>query len=122
MHGIPVEQVYFHEVGANEIGLPLQRKAEAQHRSVEEVALAILASALEADQAFPTPEQVVAKIQATPPNPQSLRPASGSLAEALRTAPQDPDFDLATWQQAWAALEAEMSATTRANDLAERSE
>src|SRR4051812_13796900 len=45
----------------NEIELPLQRKAEAEHRSVEEVALAILATALEADQAFPTPQQVVAK-------------------------------------------------------------
>ena len=37
-----------------------------------------------AEEAFPTPEDVVAKIQATPPNSRTVRPARGSLAEALR--------------------------------------
>ena len=68
---------------------------------------------------FPTPEEVVAKIQATPPSPGSLQPASGSLAEALRHAPENPDFDLAIWNQAWTDVEAEMRSITRANNVAE---
>ena len=101
------------------IVMSLQRRAEVEHRSIEELAVDILANALEADDSFPTPEEVVARIQATPPNPSSIRLASGSLAEALRNAPEDPDFDLAAWQRQWAAVEAEMKAITRANDAAE---
>jgi len=41
------------------------------------------------------------------------------LAEALRNAPEDPDFDLAEWTAQWQAVEAEMKAITRANDVAE---
>lgn len=67
----------------------------------------------------PTPEGVVARIQATPPNPRSIRAASGSLAAALRDAPPAPEFDLGAWQNEWAAVEAEIRATTRANDIAE---
>ena len=66
------------------------------------------------EQIFPTPEDVVAKIQAIPPNPHSIRLARGSLAEALRTAPEDPDFDLATWEREWAEVEAEIKAMARA--------
>jgi hypothetical protein len=50
---------------------------------------------------------VVAKIKAAPPNPAAIRPATSSLAEALRQAPSDPDFDLDTWTEEWAAIEAE---------------
>lgn len=103
----------------HEIHVQLQRKAEAQHRSLEEVALEILGDALGMKGTFLSPEEVVAKIQATPPNSRSIRPASGSLAEALRNAPSDPDFDLATWNRKWAAAEAEMKAITRANEIAE---
>jgi hypothetical protein len=41
------------------------------------------------------------------------------LAEALRHAPDDPDFDLAAWNREWAAVEGELQTVTRANDLAE---
>jgi len=61
----------------------------------------------------------VAKIRAMPPNPHGIRPAAGSLAEALRNAPDDPDFDLASWSREWAAVEAEMKAMARADDIAE---
>lgn len=91
-----------------ELETQLQRKAQAQNRLVEELALDLLTEALEVEEDFPTPEQVVARIQATPPNPHSIRPASGSLAEALRDAPNDPNFDLVLWEREWAAVEAEI--------------
>jgi len=103
----------------NEIEIQLQRRAETQRVSVEELALGILGNALETKELFPTPEEVVARIQATPPDPHSIRPAGGSLAEALRNAPDNPDFDLAAWNREWAVVQAEMKAMTRANDMAE---
>ncbi len=67
------------------------------------------------------PEMIalVEQIKAEPPNPAAIRPATGSLAEALQNAPEDPDFDLETWTRQWAAVEAEMKAIDRANDIAE---
>jgi plasmid stability protein len=103
----------------DKIEAKLRRKAKAKRLSVEELALAILNGALEAEEAYAEPEEVVMKIQATPPNPRSIRPATGSLVEALRDAPEDPDFDLASWNRSWAAVEADMKAITRANDIAE---
>ncbi len=73
----------------------------------------------EADDAWPTLAEVVAEIRALPPNPAAIRPATGSLAEALANSPHDPDFNLATWQRAWAKIEAEMKAINRANEIAE---
>lgn len=95
----------------------LQQQAEAQHRSVEDIALSILNDALEPAPVFPTVEDVVAKIKATPRNPDSTRPAAGSLADALRKAPSSPDFDLAQWNKDWEAVEAEMRAITHADDV-----
>ena len=67
------------------------------------------------------PEMIalVERIKATPPNPATIRPATGSLAEALQNAPENPDFDLETWTRQWDAVEAEMKAIDRANDIAE---
>lgn len=67
------------------------------------------------------PEMIalVAEIKATPPNPTAVRPATGSLAEALQNAPEDPDFDLESWMQQWDAIEAEIKAIDRADDIAE---
>jgi plasmid stability protein len=103
----------------HEIERKLQRKAEKERRSMEQVILDLLTNALENDSASPSPEEVVARIQAAPPAPGSFRPASGSLADALRNAPDDPAFDLATWNQSWLNIEAEMRAMTRANSVAE---
>jgi hypothetical protein len=97
----------------------LKREAEKKQLSLEEFILDLLADALETETPSLTPEEVVARIKVTPGNPFSLRPASGSLAEALRQAPADPDFDLAKWNRAWAVVEAELQTVTRANDLAE---
>ncbi len=103
----------------DEIETHLKRKARMQYLSVEELALEILSNALEMQESFPSPEEVVAKIKATSPDPRGIRLASGSLAEALRHAPDDPDFDMATWSREWAAVEAEMQAMTRAGAVAE---
>jgi prevent-host-death family protein len=62
---------------------------------------------------------LVDRIKATPPNPNNIHPATASLADLLRNAPQDPDFDLETWTRQWDAIEAEMKAIDRADDIAE---
>ena len=97
----------------------LEQEAGAQHRSLEETAIRILRDALGRTSASPTAEDVVARIKATSPNPHGLRPARASLAAVLRAAPDDSNFDLARWNQEWAAVEDEMKAVTRANDAAE---
>lgn len=103
----------------DDVQAQLQRAAESQHRSLEEVALDILANAAVADPAVPTPEEVVARIRATSPNPKSILAATASLAAALRNAPHVSDFDLGVWEHEWAAVESEIRARTRANDVAE---
>ena len=106
----------------------LQTEARAQQRPTEEVAVELLDQALDVDQeppdyVPPSLEEVVARIRATPPNPKMVRPPEGSLGEYLATsiAAEDPNepFDEAEWKRQWAAVEAEMKAMTRANDLAE---
>jgi plasmid stability protein len=97
----------------------LQERAEAENRTLEEEALYLLRTALANGEAEPTPEQVVARIQATPAKPANMRPAQGSLAEALRSGMEDQAFDLAEWNQAWQSVENEMRAITRADDAAE---
>jgi plasmid stability protein len=103
----------------DELEARLKRRAKGLRLSLENLVLEILGRAVGADEYFPTPEEVVAKIQVTPPNPHGIRLAEASLAEALRNAPQDPDFDLATWNREWEEAEAEMKATTRINAIAE---
>jgi hypothetical protein len=98
----------------------LQTKATRQQLSLDQLVIGLLTTALKTETEFePALDEVVAKIQATPPNPLSIRPATGSLAEALQTGPTDPDFDLETWRKQWAAIEAEMKTVTRLNDIAE---
>ncbi len=103
----------------NSIEQQLAKTAAKQNRSVEDVAIALLEDALAAKQQGHLPEEVVAKIKALPSESHHIRPVRGSLAEALRAAPENPDFDLAAWQQAWAKVEAEMKTITRANDAVE---
>jgi hypothetical protein len=97
----------------------LQEKAELQRLSVEEAALHILSTGLEIDEKYPTPEDVVARIQATLPHSVALQTPAHSLAEALRNAPIDPEFDLDTWQKEWDAVEAEMKALTETKNQSE---
>lgn len=60
---------------------------------------------------YPTLEEVVAKIKATPPNPAMIEPAKESLLEYLLDSPPlDPSFDLEEWNREWAKVEAELKA------------
>lgn len=106
----------------------LETEAQAQSRSAEDIAVELLDQALGVEPLAPdyvplTLEEIVARIRATPPNPEMIRPPSGSLGEYLAAsiAAEDPNepFDEAEWNRQWAAVEAEMKAMTRANDLAE---
>lgn len=96
----------------------LRRAALQQRLSPEVLAVRILEDAL-SEEMFATPEQVVAQIKALPKNSANIRPASGSLYEALENAPEDPLFDLQEWQAQWALVEEKMKAITRANTLTE---
>lgn len=106
----------------------LQRKAEREKQSVEDVAVRLLDLALEeeaeAEQTDAELQALVARVKATPPNPAAIRPAVGSLADALaeslaREAAEPQEFDQAEWDRAWDAIEQDMKAVTRANDIAE---
>jgi prevent-host-death family protein len=74
---------------------------------------------IEAIRTDPELVALVDRIKATPPNPAAIHPATASLAELLQNAPEDPDFDLESWTQQWQAIEAEMKAIDRADDIAE---
>ena len=105
---------------SDKLARDLQYRAEEKKISVDDLVADLLFEALANEsEEYPSLEAVVDRIRAMPPNPASIRPASGSLAEALQNAPDDPDFDLESWSQQWAAVEAEMKAITRANDMAE---
>jgi hypothetical protein len=66
-----------------------------------------------------TAEEVVARIQSTPPNPGAVRRPSADLGRLLESSPLEPSFDLNAWQRQWAAVEAELKAITDANNVAE---
>ena len=57
---------------------------------------------------IPSVAEVVARIQALSPNPAMVTQPKGSLADALRDGPTNPDFDLQQWEQEWAEAEAEL--------------
>lgn len=97
----------------------LQRQAEKEQRSVQDVAINLLDVLLNEEDVFPSLEEVVREIQENGQLPQNVRTAVGSLAEALENAPQDPDFDLATWQREWAIVEREMALMNRMDDIVE---
>ncbi len=67
----------------------------------------------------PDYQALLADLRTASANPMAVRPATGSLAEALQNAPQAPDFDLETWTKQWATIEAEINAINRADDIAE---
>jgi len=96
----------------------LENKAKKQQLSVEQFVIGILTEAAEESESE-TLQEVVARIRATPPNPSLIRPATGNLADLQIASPDDPYFDLESWERQWSILEAESKAITRANDVAE---
>lgn len=92
-----------------------------RRRSAQDLAVELLDQALPADmnQAL---EELMDRVRAKPANPVCVRPATGSLAEALgaRVAAEDEaPFDLTEWQHQWAVVAAEMKEVELANDKAE---
>ena len=96
----------------------VKAEAKKQKRTLEQVVIDRLTQTFAEDD-VPTVAEVVARIKATPPNPAMITPAQGDLADALRTGPADPTFDLETWEQEWATAEAEMKRVNLLNDIAE---
>jgi hypothetical protein len=96
----------------------LGKKAKEQQLSVEHLAIRILTEAVREFESV-TPQEVVARVQATAPNPGQIRSATANLAELLSSADGEPDLDLEAWKRQWSAVEADLKAITRANDIAE---
>ncbi len=94
----------------------LQTVAEARKLSVEEFVLDIRGHAAKTLRT-PSPEAIVAEIRAAPTS--TVIAATGSLSAALESASEDSEFQLETWQRQWSAVDSEMKALARANDLAE---
>jgi prevent-host-death family protein len=115
-HAAPDEAVYITQHGRPQAVLV---SYEYYEHLQEQVKRRMTPADIEAIRSDPELVALVERIKATPPNPAAIRPATGSLAEALQNAPEDPDFDLETWTRQWAAIEAEMKAIDRADDIAE---
>ena len=96
----------------------LENKAKKQQLSVEQVAITILTDAMESSESL-TPQEAVKSIQGTAPDPSNVRAATANLADLLRAVPGEVGFDLESWNRQWSAVEAEMKAITRANDITE---
>jgi hypothetical protein len=97
----------------DELADTLQTKAEAEQISLDELVTGLLAGLLEPEpDDFSTLEEMGTKIKTTPANPANTHPAPESLADLLMNAPEGPNFDLETWTQRWAAVEAELEATS----------
>ncbi len=64
-------------------------------------------------------QEIVTIIQGTAPDSSLVRPATAKLADLLHSVPGDSSFDVEDWRRQWSAVEAEMKALTRANDVAE---
>jgi plasmid stability protein len=96
----------------------LKDRAKQQQLSVEQLVIRILTEAMASSEPV-TAREAVARVQAAPPNPAQVRPATADLADLLHAAPGDPCFELENWKRQWSDIEPEMKAIARANDIAE---
>jgi len=102
----------------DELVASLANKAKRQQLSVEQLAIGILSEAAREFESL-TPLEAVAKVQATPPNPCQIRSATANLADLLSSPDGEPELDPEAWRRQWSAVEADLKAITRANDVAE---
>lgn len=97
----------------------LEQQAAARHRSVEALVIEYVEAALsdETTDEEESLEALVVRIKAMPPNPASIIPAQGNLAEVLRDMiAGEPDEEVLA---ALATAERELRAINRADDIAE---
>ena len=75
------------------------------------------------DDDFPTLEEIVAMIKATPPNPNAVHLPTKTAAELIAELEADPpeasDITPDEWDRLWAAFEAELKAADYADALSE---
>ena len=95
----------------------LKKRADAFHWSEEQMASHLLELAL--DTSLPSLDEIIERVRSLPSILGNGPTSNISLAEALRNAPEDPDFDLAGWTAQWQAVEAEMKAIERADTIAD---
>ena len=100
-----------------EVQEKLKKRADAFQWSEEQMANHLLTQVLDAS--LPSFEEIVERVQSLPSGLVSRPDSNISLAEALRNAPEDPDFNLAEWTAQWQAVEAEMKAIERADAIAD---
>ncbi len=100
----------------------LQQQATVRHRSVEALVIEYVEAALsdETNDEEESLEALVARIKAMPPNPLSIIPAQGNLAEVLQALEaMEDDVDVEAQSAALRAAEEELRAINRADDIAE---
>lgn len=100
-----------------ETQIKLKKRADAFKWSEEQMASHLIDTVL--DTSLPSLEEIIERVQSLPSSLVSGPDSNISLADALRTAPEDPDFDLAEWTAQWQAVEAEMKAIERADAIAD---
>jgi len=66
-------------------------------------------------------DEVVEEIKGSVQNPANIQAGSGMLAQHLADSPEcpDPSFDVATWNQQWDQIEAQMKRMEQAEQAAE---
>lgn len=116
------------------LAVQLQHRAAVEQRSLEALAIAYIETGLITTASPPSASNpvslesnaelldLVARIKAAPPNPASITPAKGQLAQVLReleALDMGDDYDLHAEMTALDAAEAELRAINRADDLAE---
>ena len=87
----------------------LIKKAKQRKMRPEQLAHDLLELALgETELDLPSMEELIHQIQSLPKNSSLVSMPKASLADALKSGPIDPDFDLEEWEAEWAKAEKEL--------------
>ncbi len=111
----------------------LELRAQRLQLSVDQLVAQLISDALldeqydlppvEPDENFPTQEEIVAGIQALPPNPKTFHPATKSVEQLLADLAASPSpksgITPSEWDRMWAAFEQENKTVDLANETAE---
>ena len=104
----------------DELSHKVQEQAALYRLSMQDFVLQVLADSVgEEHDHWPSLDEVVAEIRATPPDPSSIHPPQASLYELLAAVPNEPKIDAEAWNRRWAAIEDAMEARDRADDRRE---